>query len=93
VGCGAGVAIADMLSQVELDVVGFNISPKMVRFAQSRVKGLFTISDMLGYDPDCQFAAVSNFFLLTYLSRLQTSAPLLTSSPAHCSLVGGVYAK
>jgi 2-polyprenyl-3-methyl-5-hydroxy-6-metoxy-1,4-benzoquinol methylase len=53
VGCRAGVAVADMLSQAELDVVEFNISPKMVRLAQSRVKGLLTISDILSYDTYC----------------------------------------
>ena len=59
VGCGAGVVVADMLSQAEHDVVEFNISPKMVQLAQSRVKDLFTFSDLLSYDPDGQSAAVS----------------------------------
>ena len=58
-GCGAGVVVADMLSQAEHDVVEFNISPKMVQLAQSRVKDLFTFSGLLSYDPDGQFAAVS----------------------------------
>jgi hypothetical protein len=62
------VVVADMLSQAELDVVEFNVSPKMVRLVQSQVKGLFTISDMLSYDPDCQFAAI--FIIFCYLRLL-----------------------
>src|ERR1700712_998586 len=58
VGCGTGVPVADMLSGAGLDVVGFDISPKMVQLAESRVKGHFIVSDMLSYEPDGQFAAV-----------------------------------
>ncbi|PMD54802.1 uncharacterized protein K444DRAFT_695916 [Hyaloscypha bicolor E] len=68
------MAVADMLSWAELDVVGFDISPKTVRLAQSRVKGLYTISDMLSYDPDCQFAAVFIVFSHLPLSFADFSA-------------------
>ncbi|TGO16387.1 hypothetical protein BTUL_0029g00780 [Botrytis tulipae] len=33
-----------------LDVVGFDISPKMVQLAQSRVKGSFSVADMAEYE-------------------------------------------
>ena len=61
-GCGTGVPIADMLSKAGLEVVGFDISPKMVQLAQSRGKGLFSVSDMLSYELHGQLAAVFVIF-------------------------------
>jgi ubiquinone/menaquinone biosynthesis C-methylase UbiE len=49
VGCGTGVPVSSLLSAAGFDVTGFDISPKMVALAQSRVKGTFSVSDMLTY--------------------------------------------
>lgn len=54
-----------MLSEAHLDVHGFDIAPKMVQLASSRVKGNFVVSDMLTYQPEGQFAAV--FMVFAYL--------------------------
>ncbi|RFU35694.1 hypothetical protein B7463_g741, partial [Scytalidium lignicola] len=70
VGCGTGIPVSDMLSKAGLEVVGFDISPKMVKLAQDRIKGSFAISDMLTYpieDHD-QFAAVFMIFCHLQLS-------------------------
>ncbi|KAK6612289.1 methyltransferase [Botrytis cinerea] len=50
VGCGTGIPVSQMLSQAGLDVVGFDISPKMVQLAQSRVKGSFSVANMAEYE-------------------------------------------
>lgn len=68
VGCGTGLPVSDMLAKAGLEVVGCDISPKMVQLAQDRVKGLFTVSDMLNYEIDGKFAAVFMIF-----SHLQLS--------------------
>lgn len=68
VGCGTGVPVSDILAKAGLDVVGFDISPKMIKLAQARVKGLFTESDMLNYEIEGKFAAIFMIF-----SHLQLS--------------------
>jgi trans-aconitate methyltransferase len=57
-----------MLAEAGLDVIGFDISPKMVELAQNRVEGNFTISDMLEYKPEGQFAGVFMIFAHHQLS-------------------------
>lgn len=49
VGCGTGVPVSELLAEAGLEVVGFDISPKMIEFAQKRVKGTFSVSDMLQF--------------------------------------------
>lgn len=45
--------VSEMLSKAGLQVVGFDISPKiMVKWAQSRVQGRFLVSDILEYKPN-----------------------------------------
>ena len=67
-----------MLSDAGLDVVGFDISPKMVELARSRVKGgSFAVSDMLTYTPQGTFSGVLMIF-----SQLQL---------AYADLHGAVY--
>lgn len=68
VGCGTGVPVSDTLSKAGLTVVGFDISPKMVDLAQSRVKGTFTVSDMLRFQPEGEFAGVFIIFATLQLS-------------------------
>ncbi|KAH8807097.1 S-adenosyl-L-methionine-dependent methyltransferase [Xylogone sp. PMI_703] len=70
VGCGTGIPVSDMLSKAGLNVVGFDISPKMVKLAQDRVKGSFTVSDMLTYPNEGQFAAIFMIFCHLQLSYL-----------------------
>ncbi|KAJ9652940.1 hypothetical protein H2198_007849 [Neophaeococcomyces mojaviensis] len=62
VGCGTGVPVSEMLSSAGLEVVGFDISPKMVELAASRIKGTFAVSDMLTYQPENTFAGVFMIF-------------------------------
>ncbi len=57
-----------MLSTSGIDVVGFDISPKMISFAQSRVRGSFTVSDMLSYQPEGEFAGIFMIFCHLQLS-------------------------
>jgi ubiquinone/menaquinone biosynthesis C-methylase UbiE len=68
VGCGTGMPVSELLSTAGLDVFGFDISPKMVHYAQSRVKGTFVVSDMLEYQPAGQFAGVFIIFAHLQLS-------------------------
>lgn len=62
VGCGTGVPVSEMLFKAGLFVIGFDISPRMVALAQSRVKGDFSVSDMLTYEPVGTFAGVFMIF-------------------------------
>jgi len=62
VGCGTGIPVSDMLATAGFDVVGTDISPKMVKLASDRVKGKFTVADMLTYEPEGEFAAVLMIF-------------------------------
>lgn len=68
VGCGTGIPVSDTLSKAGLNVVGFDISPKMVALAQSRVLGQFTVSDMLRFRPEGTFAGVFIIFATLQLS-------------------------
>ncbi|OCT48688.1 hypothetical protein CLCR_05136 [Cladophialophora carrionii] len=71
VGCGTGMPVSELLSTAGLEVFGFDISPKMVHYAQSRVKGTFVVSDMLQYQPPAgpqQFAGVFIIFAHLQLS-------------------------
>lgn len=70
VGCGTGVPVSELLSNAGLEVSGFDISPKMVHYAQSRVKGTFAVSDMLSYQPEGKFKGVFMIF-----AHLQLSYP------------------
>lgn len=68
VGCGTGMPVSELLSKAVLEVVGFDISPKMVELAQTRVRGLFTVSDMLEYKPEGKFAGIFIIFAQLQLS-------------------------
>jgi SAM-dependent methyltransferase len=68
VGCGTGVPVSEMLAEAGLDVVGCDISPKMIKLAQTRVKGHFTVSDMLNYKSEGKFAAIFMIFSTLQLS-------------------------
>jgi SAM-dependent methyltransferase len=68
VGCGTGVPVSEMLAEAGLDVVGCDISPKMIKLAQTRVKGHFIVSDMLSYKSEDKFTAVFMIFSTLQLS-------------------------
>jgi SAM-dependent methyltransferase len=71
VGCGTGMPVSELLSKAgdgALDVFGFDISPKMVEFASSRVRGTFVVSDMMEYQPSEGFAGVFMIFCHLQLS-------------------------
>jgi SAM-dependent methyltransferase len=65
VGCGTGKPVSEMLSKAGLEVVGCDISPRMIELAQARVKGSFVVSDMLEYKPEGKFAGV--FIIFSHL--------------------------
>jgi len=62
VGCGTGIPVSEMLASAGLEVIGADISPKMVELARQRVKGKFIVADMLTYQPERSFAAVFVIF-------------------------------
>ncbi|RFU34295.1 hypothetical protein B7463_g2073, partial [Scytalidium lignicola] len=90
VGCGTGIPVSDMLSKAGLDVVGFDISPKMVKLAQDRVKGQFTVSDMLTYQVNGQFAAV--FMIFCHLQLSYTDFHAAAYKFASALQPGGIFA-
>jgi SAM-dependent methyltransferase len=90
VGCGTGMPVSEMLSKAGLQVVGCDISPRMIQLAQERVDGSFTVSDMLEYKPEGKFAAVFIIF-----SQLQLSYADFHSAAykyANALQVGGILA-
>ena len=78
VGCGTGIPVSEMLCKAGLDVVGVDISPKMIAHAKSRVKGTFIQADLLQYEPDGEFAAVLIIFCLLQLSSYGDFHDLMT---------------
>ena len=68
VGCGTGMPVSEVLSKAGLQVIGLDISPRMIELAQERVNGSFTVSDMLEYKPEGKFAGIFIIF-----SQLQLS--------------------
>lgn len=68
VGCGTGVPVSELLSEAGLEVVGFDIAPKMIELAQKRVKGTFFISDMLQFKVEGTYSAVFMIFAHLQLS-------------------------
>lgn len=78
VGCGTGVPVSHMLCNAGLDVVGIDISPKMIAHAKSRVRGTFIQADLLQYEPKEEFAAVFIIFSLLQLSSYSDFEDLMT---------------
>lgn len=50
IGCGTGIPVSKMLSEGGFDVIGLDISPKMVELASQRIRGRFIVSDMRRHD-------------------------------------------
>ena len=82
VGCGTGIPVSELLSNARLEVSGFDISPKMIHYAQSRVKGTFLVSDMLEYQPEGTFAGVFIIFAHLQLSYADFQAAVYKFSLA-----------
>ena len=82
VGCGTGKPVSELLSNAGLEVSGFDISPKMVNYAQSRIKGTFFVSDMLEYKPEGKFAGVFIIFAHLQLSYADFQAAVYKFSLA-----------
>ncbi|KAF7857954.1 hypothetical protein EAF04_009311 [Stromatinia cepivora] len=68
VGCGTGVPVSELLAEAGLEVVGFDIAPKMIEFARQRVKGTFSVSDMVQYKVEDTFSGVFMIFAHLQLS-------------------------
>lgn len=62
VGCGTGVPVSQLLAENKFDVHGFDISPRMVQLAKSRIQGTFTENDMVGFQPPRSYAAIFIIF-------------------------------
>ena len=65
IGCGTGVPVSQKMSKAGLTVVGFDISPKMIEHAKSRIDGHFSVCDMLTYQPRGPFSGI--FFIFSHL--------------------------
>ncbi|RMZ86653.1 hypothetical protein DV736_g6121, partial [Chaetothyriales sp. CBS 134916] len=89
VGCGTGIPVSQMLSEAGLEVIGFDISPKMVDLATSRVKGTFSVSDMLSFQPTDQFAGI--FMIFAHLQLNYTSFREAVYKFASALQPGGVF--
>lgn len=63
-----GRASLNMLAGAGIDVVGCDISPKMIQHAQAGARGKFTVSDMLTYETEGKFAAIFMIFSTLQLS-------------------------
>ncbi|KAI9639964.1 hypothetical protein NHQ30_011633 [Ciborinia camelliae] len=68
VGCGTGVPVSLLLAEAGLEVTGFDISAKMISFAQKRVKGNFSVSDMVKFKVEDTFSGVFMIFAHLQLS-------------------------
>jgi 2-polyprenyl-3-methyl-5-hydroxy-6-metoxy-1,4-benzoquinol methylase len=62
IGYGTETPILEMLSRTGLEVMGFDISPKMVKLAKSGVQGTFSESDMVDLQPQGTFAGAFIIF-------------------------------
>jgi len=90
IGCGTGVPVSDMLAKAGLEVIGCDISPKMIQLAQSRVNGHFTVSDMLTYEFEGKFAAV--FIIFSHLQLSYTDFHSVVYKYANALRPGGILA-
>ena len=68
VGCGTGKPVSEMLATAGLKVTGIDISPEMIKHAQSRIEGDFIVADLLGYKPETLYDAVVISFSLLQLT-------------------------
>jgi len=90
VGCGTGIPVSEMLSEAGLQVVGCDISPRMIEFAQERVKGSFIVSDMLEYKPEGKFAGV--FIIFSHLQLSYADFYSAAYKYANTLQAGGILA-
>ncbi|CAK4034040.1 type 11 methyltransferase [Lecanosticta acicola] len=61
IGCGTGSPVTELLHE-HFQVVGLDISPKMVEHTRRRFRGTFLVADMLEYQPQGTFSAVFVLF-------------------------------
>ncbi|MEV7885722.1 class I SAM-dependent DNA methyltransferase [Streptomyces sp. NPDC002817] len=95
-GCGTGIPTARQLAQGGLDVVGVDLSDRMVTLAQQQVPtGTFHRADIADLRPDGsrdlgRFDAVAAFFSLLMLPRAEI--PLAVRTIHHLLVPGGLFA-
>lgn len=68
VGCGSGKPIAAYLVEINLDIYGVDISPKLIEYAKQIIleKQLF-VSDICDFSTDIQFDAIVRWFALFHI--------------------------
>ncbi|MGW7209871.1 class I SAM-dependent DNA methyltransferase [Streptomyces sp. NPDC054837] len=95
-GCGTGIPTARQLAQGGLDVVGVDLSDRMVTLARRQVPtGTFHRADIADLRPDGprdlgRFDAVAAFFSLLMLERAEI--PLAVRTIHHLLVPGGLFA-
>jgi SAM-dependent methyltransferase len=80
IGCGTGRPVVELLAAAELDVTGYDVSPRMVELARTNVpRARFEIADVRTLSlPDGGLHAVTAFFSLLQVSRPELDAALAT---------------
>nr|WP_206327163.1 class I SAM-dependent methyltransferase [Streptomyces sp. S3(2020)] len=95
-GCGTGIPTARQLAEGGLDVVGVDLSDRMVTLARQHVPtGTFHRADIADLRPDGprdlgRFDAVTAFFALLMLPRAEI--PLAVRTIHHLLVPGGLFA-
>ncbi|TGO45695.1 hypothetical protein BOTNAR_0646g00010 [Botryotinia narcissicola] len=74
VGCGTGVPVSELLAEAGLEVFCFDIAPKMIKLAQKRFKGTFSVSDMVQFQVEDTFSGVFMIFAHLQLSYADVHA-------------------
>ena len=62
--------VSEPLSNAGLEVFGSDISTRIIHYVRSRVRGPFSVSDMLEYEPEGKFAGV--FIVFSHLQLSYT---------------------
>ncbi|KNG82472.1 hypothetical protein ANOM_009530 [Aspergillus nomiae NRRL 13137] len=90
VGCGTGKPVADILASAGHEVHGIDLSPEMVKIAQSQVQGTFEVANMNDFHPSKPYDAV--FAILSLFQHTPGEAYSLIFKFSEWLKVGGYLA-
>ncbi|KAB8258661.1 S-adenosyl-L-methionine-dependent methyltransferase [Aspergillus pseudonomiae] len=90
VGCGTGKPVADILASAGHEVHGIDLSPEMVKIAQSQVQGTFEVANMKDFHPSKPYDAV--FAILSLFQHTPGEAYSLVFKFSEWLKVGGYLA-